>query len=636
MATETLIVELDARTARLDASLRSTNARLDELSENADNTQGSLRRMASGAGAAFKVVAKGAAAFAALSGLITAATLTSAKNRKESELLAAQAKTTVQDFQALTFATAKYNISAEQMGDISKEIALKISEFGAAGTGAFQDYADVMSMTKDQAKAAAQEFEGMSSQEVLGKMVSRMEDAGVSAGDMNFAIDALASDAERIVPLFANNSKELTELKNRFNDVNDSIKITGTQAAALKDVSETFTLLQSSAGKATTAITATLAPVLDDFFNDIIKVVPDATQTIVDFINSFLDAENISSISGVNKEIVKSMEAIEYQESRIATQKGHALRVAKGLNEEEKKRLSELEAQLEVLTEQEKKIEDARRLGGGQIGGETGAGISSITDGSGTGDEKQAILDRFKEEETLLAEKLVREIEIIGSNHEAVIDLEKQFVEDIEEIRREAREKESELNEEEIAKKAKLEEKAGKAKISLEKDISDNAVSLIKRIGGENKAAALAALVIQKASALSANATATLSGSMLAYASQLIPGDPTSVIRAEAAKQYTLGLGALNAGLIVATGLGEAAGIASGGGGGGGVSGGGGGTQTQPQQQNFEAETTSLELSSATDAGASSSTIRFATDSGDELMDTIAGLLNKGAQEGRY
>ncbi|MBG7617707.1 MAG: hypothetical protein IZT57_04990, partial [Chloroflexi bacterium] len=285
MASEELIILLDARTAKLDAKLNSTNEKLDKLTGKTKKADRALIKFSSGFDKMevnLKGVLKGAViAATALAGALTAMTLKSAKSRRELELLAKQAKTSTSDFQALSFATNRYGINAEQIADISKDIADKVGEFSAAGTGAFQDYVDVMKLSKDEARAAAREFEGLSSQEILGTMVSRMEDASVSGDKMTFVLESLGNDASRLIPLFKGNSKELLELKKRFNDVNDSLQITGTQAAALQDVSNTFTLMTSSMGNASTAISATLAPVFDDFFNDIIDIVPDATQTII-------------------------------------------------------------------------------------------------------------------------------------------------------------------------------------------------------------------------------------------------------------------------------------------------------------------------------------------------------------------
>lgn len=628
---------LDARTAKLDAKLKATEDRLGSLEDKTKKTDEGFKKFAGGAKVAGTAAVALATAALALSAAISTIVISSAKGRRELEILAKQAKTSTSDFQALAFATSRYGIDAAKMGDASKDIADRIGEFAAAGTGVFQDYADTMKLSKDAAMEAAQEFEGLSSQEILGTMVSRMEDAGVSGDKMLFVMESLANDASKLIPLFSNNSKELLTLKARFNDVNDALQITGTQAAALQDVSDTFTLMTSSVGNATTAISATLAPVLDDFFNDIIAIVPDATQTVIDFINSFLDAENITSIAAVNKEITASMKEIAMQKGIIDKDLNpRATKAAKSILRTENERLEALKAQLVVLTDQEKKIQDADRLRGGEIGGET---VTPVKQGEpiGTGDQIKAIEDRFKLEETLLAEKLVREIQIVGENSETRLQLEQEFADNIYAIRNKSREEEEKAYQEEIAKKAKLDEEAGKAKIALESSVANNAIELLQMIGGENKAAALAALVIQKATALSANATATLSGSMLAFASQVIPGDPTSIVRAEAARNYVTGLGALNAGLIVATGLGQAAGITSGGSSGG-IGGGSSSSssQSQPYQANFERETTSLEFTNTSSSGSATNTIKFATDSGDELLDTIAKLLNKGKQEGRF
>lgn len=394
MATEQLVVELNAKTAKLDAKLKKSSNELDNLAEKTKKADGAFNKIAGGAKMAGTALVKTAAAATALAAAVTAIVISSANGRRDLELLAKQAKTTTDDFQALAFAASRYGINADQMGDISKEISLKIAEFATAGTGAFQDYADVMGLTKDEARLAANEFENMSSQEILGTMVSRMEEAGANAGEMSFALDSLASDSERLLPLFRGNSKELTELKKRFDDVNQSLFLTGTQAAALQDVSNTFTLMTSSIGNATTAISATLAPVFDDFFNDIIDIVPDATQTIIDFVNSFLDAENITSVAAAQKRIADSEEKIIGLTDQVNDKRQRGKTLILSNLRSEKVTLEELKAQLIVLQDKEKSLENANRLNGGQIGGETGEGVDGTSEGA---DEEQRKLESLRE-----------------------------------------------------------------------------------------------------------------------------------------------------------------------------------------------------------------------------------------------
>jgi hypothetical protein len=613
MATEELIVLLDARTAKLDKKLNSTNEKLDRLTEKSQKSDGGLRKLGSGAKVAADLVLKTALAATALAAAISTIVIASAKARRELELLAKQAKTSTSDFQALAFATNTYGINAEQMGDISKEISLKIAEFSTAGTGAFQDYADVMKLTKEQAREAAEEFVGLSSQEVLGMMISRMEGAGATAGDMEFAIDSLASDAERLIPLFKGNSQELLELKRRFDDVNSSLQITGTQAEALRDVSNTFTLLTSSAGNATTAISATLAPVLDDFFNDIIAIVPDATQTIIDFVNSFLDAENITSIAGVNKEIETSLDRIAEKEKLIATQKGHTKRVAEGHLREESQRLESLELQLAVLKEQEKSLENANRLKGGEIGGETGEELSS-DQGLGTGDEIQAIEDRFKLEETLLAEKLVRELLIIGDNNELKLELEQEFADNINQIR-----------EKSSKDKIKIDEQRQKTEQSLERSNISSIMSIISALVGHNSDVGKALFIASQGLAASEVFFNTQVASMKALA-QLGPiaGPPVA-----AAIQTS---GGLSIAAIAATTFGS---LTSSGGGGGGGAISASATSSDQTQDSFNPSTSDIGLDFRGEDSQTSNIIRFDTETGDQLLDALMGALNDGMRNGR-
>ena len=599
MATEELIVKLDAKTAKLDAKLNATNDKLVKLAEKTNKADGAFNKMARGAKLAGTVLVKTAAAATALAAAVTAMVISSANGRRELEILAKQAKTTTKDFQALSFATSRYGVNAEQIGDISKDISDKIGEFATAGTGAFQDYADVMKLTKEEARLLSREFLGMSSQEVLGEMVSSMEGANVSADQMLTLFEALGSDSSKLIPLFKGNSKELLELKKRFNDVNDSLQITGTQAAALQDVSNTFTLMTASMGNASTAISATLAPVFDDFFNDIIEIVPDATQTIIDFVNSFLDAENITSIAGVTKEIAASNKEIAMQKRII--DKGlnpRATKAAKSILKTEKERKEELEAQLVVLQEQEKSLENAKRLKGGQIGGEGGDPLPE--GGLGTGDEIQEIEDRFKLEEELLAEKLARELEMIGENLELRRKLTDAFASDVQ-VMEFKREKE---RGKEVDKEKKEEKDRYDYKIDQASGFVYAAQILNSTIGGDNKILAAGLIVADTA---------------------------TAVMKSLSMNPYDYA----NVAVLVATGIAQLANVGSSSPSGV-SSGGSGGSSIGPQQSrepDFVPESSSLEFTDTTDSGAA--TFNLTVPDGDEIGEAIASWLSKAQNEGR-
>jgi len=384
LSTEQLIVELIARTDNLEAGLNASNEELRRLRGNVDEADSGLRRFSGTAKAVGGAVVKAGAGVIAMGTAITAMVLSAASGRKELEQFARMAKTTESDFKALSFATSQFGIEADQIADITKDISDKIGEFVTAGTGAFQDVGDVLKLTTDETRALALEFQNLTGEEVISRLAKDLEEAGASGDQTTAVFEALGSDLSKLKPLFADNSKELIKLKARFDEVNDAIKITDLQAEKLKDVSKTFNLLTSSLGNAATAVSATLAPVLDDFFNDIIEVVPEATQTLIDFINKFKSLENINSTEAASKILDDAKSEVEQLKKDLESSKARRLatggkfdssRVNQRAIQEDidqaEIQVQKAKERLEVLKEIEA-ISDAETREGGKIGGATG------------------------------------------------------------------------------------------------------------------------------------------------------------------------------------------------------------------------------------------------------------------------
>ncbi len=178
MATEELIVLLNAKTKKLDAKLKATDDRLKELEGQTKKNDLALANMAK---AGLKLAGSATVAATAISTMV----LMSARSVKELKLLTDQAGLTLNEFKSLASAAKVYNVDAEKMADISKDLKDKIGEFSAVGTGAFQDFVDVVGISKDEALETANQFQHMSSDQVLGQMVSQMEAAGATGAQMN-------------------------------------------------------------------------------------------------------------------------------------------------------------------------------------------------------------------------------------------------------------------------------------------------------------------------------------------------------------------------------------------------------------------------------------------------------------------
>jgi hypothetical protein len=114
-------------------------------------------------------------------------------------------------------------------------------------------------------------------------------------------------------------------------------------------------------------------------------------------------------------------------------------------------------------------------------------------------------------------------------------------------------------------------------------------VGILNTLGQKNKLFALASIALQTKMALAQNSITTAQAAALAFASQLIPGDPTSLARAAAAKAAVMAQGGVTAGLIMASGGLQAASLLSNGDSGVSFSGGSSGSSSSQQSPSVTA-----------------------------------------------
>ncbi len=112
--------------------------------------------------------------------------------------------------------------------------------------------------------------------------------------------------------------------------------------------------------------------------------------------------------------------------------------------------------------------------------------------------------------------------------------------------------------------RVKLAKDAEEAKLQLQQAFKNASIGLLRTLGQQSKAAQIASIAVEKALAVKRILIASQQASILAYASQLVPGDPTSVARGLAAMQKTLALGKATAALTAATGIAQISQVARG------------------------------------------------------------------------
>ena len=634
MATESLIIELDAKTSKLNTKLKSAEKRLDELDGTVKKTDSGLKKFSGVAGATAGILKNVAIAAGATAAAVSAIVIGSAKSRKELELLSTQAKTTAEDFQALSFATNQYGISAEQFADISKDISDKVGEFATAGTGAFQDYADVLGLTKEEAVKTAVEFQKLTSQQVISRITSDLEKAGATGAQTTFVLESLGNDLSRLSPLFAENSKELNKLTGAYKEINSELSITDAQSQQLAQLSTDFDLLTGSIGNATTKISASLAPALSEFFNGVIDVVPEATQAVVNFINTFRDESFIKSEKDLNELIDAQRDKLDKLDERLTAYKsglGTAGRTAENtgtsiesLNrqmDEEIATYLRLEAQLRKVREEKElnRLEDAKTLKGGEIsaGGGTNQTGGTAVNPFGFDAADPELLAGIIEQESINAQKL---------------EAERSYIEAVNELRLTGQETAEELLARDVeANRLAFENKLinldqfNQAQEAASKKYLSTRKDEVKIDGGFDKQRLAETDAYLSAASTLAN---TFFEDNKALRAALVVADTAAgITRQFSDLPYPAALATSAA--IATSGAVQLAAISS-------SSKGGGGTIATPTaasvttdtQQDFQPETDTIDFRSSTSGGSTTQTITFAADTGDSLVDAIAEALN--------
>lgn len=136
---------------------------------------------------------------------------------KEFQKMATVAGITVEQIQALGYATEQYGIPADKMADIIKDVNDKLGEFVSVGTGGFVDFFEKVA---PKVGLTAQELQRLSGPDVLIAVKNAMDAANIPMREQTFYLEAIASDATALMPLLANNGSELKKLTKHYDNLN--------------------------------------------------------------------------------------------------------------------------------------------------------------------------------------------------------------------------------------------------------------------------------------------------------------------------------------------------------------------------------------------------------------------------------
>jgi hypothetical protein len=625
MATEELIIKLNAKTSELDARLKRSETALDKLDTTVKKTDKSLlsfSKVASGVGKGLGVTAgiakKAAIGFLAFKGAVTAAALASAKYSKEIKNNSDLMRMSVEDTQAWASATQSVGIDLEKLGDISKDTNEKIGQFLTMGGGGFEDFGDAMGYTKEQTLEAAQSFKGLAGPDILQAMVSQMESAGVGADDMSFALEGMASDTTKLIPLLKDGGKVLKDLKNDFRETavvlsETDIEKLGELSTSFKQLGETF---DGTMGKFSVEYADQINGMIEST-QEGLKIIGDefASGSFTDRLNSFYDAftdswavamgDNISIFDDFTEdggELISSLGAL-WLDFALTLPINFVI-AGKAIKEIF---LDILDSIKISLAEANLLVQEGLNFVGidSDVEGAQAKLDAIVAETDARDVAHDAEINRLESEKEAILAKFMLEQEL------ATIKREQYAADSVERLKRIDEEDKAERKKVNSKSKGdKIDTKSSSEKVKAEEkgkaDLTKNAAILNEQLFNDNKAIGAGIIVAETAQ----NVVASVKNS---------GGIPWGLPAGAAA---------------AAMGVAQLSALKGASKGGGSIS--SGGTSAPPQQRpNFEAETTGLEVTDASAQGASTQTIRFAIDSGDELIDAISNALNKANSEGR-
>lgn len=117
-----------------------------------------------------------------------------------------------QELKTLSLATQGVGIDSEKLADILKDVNDKLGDYKVAGAGGAVDFFEQIA---PKVGLTIEAFEGLSSSDALQLYISALEEANVSQAEMTFYLEALASDATALLPVFANGGAMIDDFRAR-------------------------------------------------------------------------------------------------------------------------------------------------------------------------------------------------------------------------------------------------------------------------------------------------------------------------------------------------------------------------------------------------------------------------------------
>lgn len=297
---------------KFEGSLKGAAAKVKDLGDKAGNSKSSIGGLTS----AFNNFKGGpiAAGIGLVGTAIIGAGMAAAQAAAEmaaavEELtnLARVANTSVQAFQASSFAAANFGVEAKQLSQIVMNVNKQLGAFDTTGKGKFAKFLEALG---DQATITSEQLQQLSGPEQLQALVSQLEDANVPMATQIKLMEGMAAGSSKLIPLYAQNGAEAEKLAARFRELNGAILPADAEVFSTYD--DAIDGLEAAVGGASSRIMADVAAMATPLVNLLANI-----ASFIAITKAEQSQLNIASAGSTAKQLVVANEELIKQRKEL-------------------------------------------------------------------------------------------------------------------------------------------------------------------------------------------------------------------------------------------------------------------------------------------------------------------------------
>lgn len=298
-----------------DRQGRRASAAMERTGRSVETVGGHLREMNSvgktvrstllGAGTALVGMSAG-------TGVLLAMGRQASQTAAEIQRLSRIAGTSTREFQSLAYGAAQYGVEQDKLADIIRDTQDRIGDFLQTGAGEFVDFFEQIA---PQANLSAEALARMSGPDALQAVYSALEDAGLSASEMTFYMEALASGATELIPLLRDSGAEVDRLGREADELN--VVLSDLELQRLKDIRNEFHQLEQQLSTETARAVSQFDELIKSSLEGISWGINNVARGFNVFMDDFRENDAKRSIAGIDAELNTLFDTKQRLEERI-------------------------------------------------------------------------------------------------------------------------------------------------------------------------------------------------------------------------------------------------------------------------------------------------------------------------------